>query len=115
MENDLNKPVTLKQIVEITHATFTGDGSTVVTDVTHDSRNAGTGSLFVAVRGELFDAHNFVPQVMEQGAVGVISEQPRPDNFKGAWLKVQNVLRAMAVASVEVHHHPSREMHLVLI
>jgi UDP-N-acetylmuramyl pentapeptide synthase len=49
-----------------------------VSDVTHDSRQAKGGSLFAAVRGELFDAHKFVPQVMEQGAVGVISEQERP-------------------------------------
>ena len=35
-----------------------------------------------AVRGELFDAHKFVPQVMEQGAVGVISEQERPAEFQ---------------------------------
>src|SRR6266550_3743651 len=113
MENDLNEPVTIKQVVEVTHATFTGDGSTVVTDVTHDSRKAGPGSLFVAVRGELLDAHKFVPQVMEHRAVGVISEQQRPEDFDGAWLKVENVRRAMAVAAAEVQHHPSRELQLV--
>src|SRR5947207_2591886 len=86
-ENDLNKPVTINQLAEVTNASFTGDGSTVVTDVTHDSRKAGPGSLFVAVRGELFDAHKFVPQVMEHGAVGVISEQQRLEDFNGAWLK----------------------------
>ena len=113
MKTDLNKPVTVKQVVEVTHATFTGDGSTVVTDVTHDSRKAGPGSLFVAVRGELLDAHKFVPQVMEHRAVGVISEQQRPEDFDGAWLKVENVRRAMAVAAAEVQHHPSRELQLV--
>lgn len=113
MENDLNEPVTVKQVVEVTHATFTGDGSTVVSDVTHDSRKAGPGSLFVAVRGELFDAHKFVPQVMEHGAVGVISEQQRPEDFKGVWLKVEDVRRAMAVAAAEVQHHPSSQLQLV--
>ncbi len=113
MINDLNKPVTINQLAEVTHATFTGDGSTVVTDVTHDSRKAGPGSLFVAVRGELLDAHKFVPQVMEHRAVGVISEQQRPEDFDGAWLKVENVRRAMAVAAAEVQHHPSRELQLV--
>jgi UDP-N-acetylmuramoyl-L-alanyl-D-glutamate--2,6-diaminopimelate ligase len=113
MKNDLKESVTLKQVVEVTHATFTGDGAAVVTDVTHDSRKARSGSLFVAVRGELFDAHKFVPQVMEHGAVGVISEQQRPEDFNGAWLKVENVRRAMAVAAAEVQHHPSRELQLV--
>jgi UDP-N-acetylmuramoyl-L-alanyl-D-glutamate--2,6-diaminopimelate ligase len=113
MINDLNQPVTINQVAEIAHADLSGDGSTVVTDVTHDSRMARSGSLFVAVRGELFDAHKFVPQVMEHGAAGVISEQQRPEDFNGAWLKVENVRRAMAVAAAEVQHHPSGELQLV--
>src|SRR2546421_8755643 len=84
-----------------------------VTDVTHDSRQAKSGSLFVAVRGELFDAHKFIPQVMQQGALGVISELERPVDFDGAWIQVQDVRRAMALAAAEVHHHPSRELNLV--
>src|SRR5258705_4617247 len=111
--NDLNDPVTLKQLAEVTHAELTGDETTIVSDITHDSRQARPGNLFVAVRGELFDAHKFVPQVMEQGAVGVISEQQPPEGFNGAWLKVENVRRAMALAAAEVQHHPSRELQLV--
>ena len=82
-----------------------------MTDVSHDSRRVGPGSLFVAVRGGLFDAHKFVPQVMEQGALGVISELERPADFNGQpGLQVENVRRAMALAAAEVHHHPSREL-----
>ena len=84
-----------------------------VTDVTHNSRLAGKGSLFVAVRGELFDAHKFIPQVMQQDAVGVISELRRPANFSGAWIQVENIRRAMALAAAAVHHHPARELNLV--
>src|SRR6266404_174219 len=113
MINDLNEPVTVDQITEVIHAELRGDGTAVVSDVTHDSRTARPGSLFVAVRGELFDAHRFVPQVMEQGAVGVISEQQPPEGFNGAWLKVENVRRAMALAAAQVQHHPSRELQLV--
>ncbi len=97
-----------------------------VTDVTHDSRQAGKGSLFVAIRGELFDAHKFIPQVMEQGAVGIISELEPSVEWRSltesqsgrglapaAWIQVDDVRRAMALAAAEVHHHPSRELQLV--
>jgi len=80
----------------------------------------------VAVRGELFDAHKFVPQVIEQGAAGVLSELDPPEEWSSlaelqsgrglapaAWIKVDNVRRAMALAAAEVHHHPSRELQLV--
>jgi UDP-N-acetylmuramoyl-L-alanyl-D-glutamate--2,6-diaminopimelate ligase len=108
-----NQPVTLKQVAEVTEGELSGDRNLAVTDVSHDSRRTGSGGLFVAVRGGLFDAHKFIPQVMAQGAVGVISELERPADFDGAWLRVKNVRRAMALAAAEVHHHPSRELQLV--
>ena len=106
-------PITIQDIVKVTRGRLFATPSLTVTDVTHDSRRAGAGSLFVAVRGELFDAHKFIPQVMSQGAVGIISEQAAPEDFPGAWLQVPNVRRAMALAAAEVHRHPSRELQLV--
>ncbi len=114
------EPVTLQHVSDVVSGKLKGDGGIPVTDVTHDSRRAGPGSLFVAVRGGLFDAHKFIPQVIEQGAVGVISELEPSAEFRqgvesktAAWLQVENVRRAMALAAAEVHHHPSRELQLV--
>ncbi|MGH9966848.1 MAG: UDP-N-acetylmuramoyl-L-alanyl-D-glutamate--2,6-diaminopimelate ligase [Pyrinomonadaceae bacterium] len=111
--SETKKEVTLKRIAQTTGAKLTGDETLPVTDISHDSRQAGPGKLFVAIRGALLDAHKFVPQVMAQGALGVISEQERPQDFSGAWLQVENPRRAMALAAAEVHHHPSRELQLV--
>jgi len=111
--NEGKSPVTVQQVAKLTQAKTTGDNANIITDVTHDSRRATSGSLFAAVRGELFDAHKFVPQVMEQGAAGVLSELPAPENFAGVWLQVEDIRRAMAVAAAEVQHHPSRELQLV--
>jgi UDP-N-acetylmuramyl-tripeptide synthetase len=109
---EATKSVTIEQIARVTGGQASGDPAAPVTDVTHDSRQATAGSLFTAVRGELFDAHKFVPQVMQQGAVGVISELERPADFNGAWIRVENIRQAMALAAAEVHHHPSRELNL---
>jgi UDP-N-acetylmuramyl-tripeptide synthetase len=105
--------LTTGDIARVTSGRLSGESNAAVTDVTHDSRLAGEGSLFVAVRGELFDAHKFIPQVMQQGAVGVISELEAAAEFSGSWIQVENVRRAMALAAAEVHHHPSRELQLV--
>jgi UDP-N-acetylmuramoyl-L-alanyl-D-glutamate--2,6-diaminopimelate ligase len=103
---------TVRRLAQVTKARLTGDETRIVTDVSHDSRRSGTGTLFAAVAGALFDAHKFVPQVMAGGAVGVLSEQPAPPDFSGAWLQVTNVRRAMALAAAEVQGHPSRELQL---
>jgi UDP-N-acetylmuramoyl-L-alanyl-D-glutamate--2,6-diaminopimelate ligase len=105
--------VSVEDVARATNGHAAGNLESEVTDVTHDSRHAKEGSLFTAVRGELFDAHKFIPQVMQQGAVGVISESARPDDFRGAWIQVDDIRRAMALASAAVHHHPSRELSLV--
>ena len=118
--------MTVSEVDKAIGASVTGDGNASVTDVTHDSRQAGKGSLFVAVRGELFDAHKFIPQVIEQGAVGVLSEIEPTSEWRSlielqsgrglvpaAWIQVKNIRRAMALAAAEVHHHPSRELQLV--
>jgi UDP-N-acetylmuramoyl-tripeptide--D-alanyl-D-alanine ligase len=42
--------------------------------VSTDSRNVAAGALFVALRGEHFDAHDFLPQVAEKGAAAVVAE-----------------------------------------
>src|SRR5258706_16295505 len=123
-EAEKSQPVTLAAVAKAAAGTLSGDGSALVTDVTHDSRQATQGSLFVAVRGELFDAHKFVPQVIAQGAAGVLSELEPPADWNlssesgsglalAAWLQVDNVRRAMALAAAAVHHHPSRKLQLV--
>lgn len=104
---------TLDELAQVLNGRLTGDGSKEVSDVTHDSRQAQAGTLFAAVRGEHLDAHRFIAQVMSQGALGVISELEAPSDFKGAWIQVTEIRRAMALAAAEVHQHPSRELELV--
>ncbi|HEY9500980.1 MAG TPA: UDP-N-acetylmuramoyl-L-alanyl-D-glutamate--2,6-diaminopimelate ligase [Pyrinomonadaceae bacterium] len=105
--------VTAGTIARLTEANLIGEPSTVITDISHDSRRVGAGALFAAVSGAVFDAHKFVPQVMSQGGAGVLSERSAPEAFPGVWLQVSNIRRAMALAAAEVQHHPSRELQLV--
>lgn len=44
-------------------------------EVVTDSRKITPGCLFVALRGERFDAHDFLNQVVEQGAAAVVVEK----------------------------------------
>src|SRR5215212_6364782 len=92
-------PATLGEVARAVEGKLSGDESAGVLDVTHDSRQARHGSLFVAVRGANLDAHRFIEQVMRQGALGVLSDLERPIDFKGAWLEVKDIRRAMAQAA----------------
>jgi len=56
-------------------ARLVGDGALAVARVHTDSRSLQPGDLFVALRGERFDAHDFLPQAGAQGAVAAIAER----------------------------------------
>ncbi|HYG09533.1 MAG TPA: Mur ligase family protein, partial [Pyrinomonadaceae bacterium] len=114
--NERNGNATLGDVARAVGGKLSGAGdagAAVVSDVTHDSREARAGSLFVAIQGAKFDAHSFVNQVMAAGAAGVISERARPSDFAGAWIEVADARAALARAAAEVQGHPSRELKLV--
>ncbi|MBV9210229.1 MAG: UDP-N-acetylmuramoyl-L-alanyl-D-glutamate--2,6-diaminopimelate ligase, partial [Acidobacteria bacterium] len=113
MSDEKKDSVTLGAVARSVGGELAGDESLRVVDVTHDSRQAGAGSLFVAVCGLERDGNLYVEQALERGAVGVISEQDAPEDFRGAWIKVADARRALALASAEVQRHPSRELRLV--
>ena len=48
----------------------------VIAGVSTDTRQVGAGQLFVALRGERFDAHDFLDQAVAQGAVALVVSDP---------------------------------------
>jgi UDP-N-acetylmuramoyl-tripeptide--D-alanyl-D-alanine ligase len=54
------------------HATVAGNADTMFTRVHSDSRSIAPGDLFVALQGERFDAHAFLPQAQQAGAVAAL-------------------------------------------
>ncbi|HYF59311.1 MAG TPA: UDP-N-acetylmuramoyl-tripeptide--D-alanyl-D-alanine ligase [Burkholderiaceae bacterium] len=53
--------------------------ATVVGGVSTDTRSVRPGELFVAIRGELHDAHDYVGRAIDAGAAAVLVERPVPD------------------------------------
>jgi UDP-N-acetylmuramoyl-tripeptide--D-alanyl-D-alanine ligase len=53
---------------------LTGDPATPIGRVHTDTRTLQAGDLFVALRGERFDAHDFLPQAAQAGAVAVMAQ-----------------------------------------
>lgn len=73
-------PLTLTQLANITAGTLCSidniDSTTLVlSNVSTDSRNIGDNCLFIALKGERFDAHDFVSSVVEFGAAALLVER----------------------------------------
>jgi UDP-N-acetylmuramoyl-tripeptide--D-alanyl-D-alanine ligase len=62
--------------------------------VSTDSRQVAAGALFVALRGETFDAHDFLDQLVARGVAAVVVER-LPDNFPLPAIVVPDTLAAL--------------------
>ncbi len=83
----------------------------VVESVTEDSRRVVPGSVFVAVRGEHVDGHNYIAQAIEAGAVAVISERSGLSMpAETPYFVVPNARRALGVLAHALADHPSKAM-----
>ncbi|MDO5288593.1 MAG: UDP-N-acetylmuramoyl-tripeptide--D-alanyl-D-alanine ligase [Pseudomonadota bacterium] len=56
------------------HAQQVGDGATVLARVHTDTRSVQPGDLFVALKGERFDAADFLPQAAAAGAAAALCD-----------------------------------------
>jgi UDP-N-acetylmuramoyl-L-alanyl-D-glutamate--2,6-diaminopimelate ligase len=92
-------------------AVLSGEGETAITAVTHDSRKAGPGTLFVAIKGLTADGNQYVDAARRKGAAAIASEQPAPPG--SPWLQVPDAREALALLSAAVLGHPARALELI--
>ncbi|MBA2626116.1 MAG: UDP-N-acetylmuramoyl-L-alanyl-D-glutamate--2,6-diaminopimelate ligase [Acidimicrobiia bacterium] len=88
-----------------------GDATVEVTGATHDSRQAGPGSLFCCVPGSHHDGHDHAPEAVDRGARALLCQ--RPLDLGVPELRVADVRSAMGPAAAAVHGHPDRSLDLV--
>jgi UDP-N-acetylmuramoyl-L-alanyl-D-glutamate--2,6-diaminopimelate ligase len=84
-----------------------------IRDITYNSRLVKEGDLFVALKGEKLDGHDFIRESISRGARAVICEQFPPIVADIPLIAVQDSHRALALVSAAFFNHPSREMTLV--
>ncbi len=86
--------MTLQQALQwLPSARLVGDGTLQFTRVHSDTRSLRPGDLFVALKGERFDAHDFLSQASQQGAVAALAQRGLSANQPG--LLVDDSLKAL--------------------
>lgn len=75
--------ITLKDIFDIPGAEIINpDEYKAVSSVSIDSRNINKNALFVAIKGEKFDGHEFVNDALKNGASSVVIHRKRYNEFE---------------------------------
>lgn len=93
------KPISIAQITQWARGKqLSGSASLCINGVSTDSRTLSPGDLFIPLRGERFDGHDFVPSALRQGAVAVLIEEHMTTEIEarlvgdGLWEREPNII-----------------------
>ncbi len=82
--------------------------------ITSDSSQVTSGSIFVAVRGQNNDGHEYIEQAIQKGAAVIVAEQVRDECVGGAAIiLVDNTSTAAALLYNAHHNNPCRALKII--
>ncbi|MBO7610217.1 MAG: UDP-N-acetylmuramoyl-L-alanyl-D-glutamate--2,6-diaminopimelate ligase [Muribaculaceae bacterium] len=104
--NDIIKSLKPKEIL--------GNTDIMITDVSCDSRQVIPGAMFIAVRGVAVDAHKFIGQTIEMGAMAIVCEELPSEQVQNVtYVVVDDSTVALALIANEWYDRPSEKLRLV--
>src|SRR5438477_12864915 len=88
-----------------------------VENIAYDSRRMQRNGLFVALRGEKSDGHQFIGQAIEKGATAVVAEREEYAAAAGraSWLIVENSRAALADLAGTFYGFPGRKLRMAAV
>ena len=101
----------IRELVEKAEYTLlAGSLDTEVTTLVYDSRKVEQGSIFVCISGTVRDAHDFIPEVLEKGAVALVVEKDVEPVEGITYIRVENSRKALAQLSAAYFGYPAEEL-----
>ncbi len=89
-----------------------GDQQVMITGLTDDSRKVEPGSLFVAVKGERVDGHEFLDHVLTAGAAAVVVDRGTTVGSIPT-VRVQDSRAALGIIGSRFYHDPSIVLRMI--
>ena len=90
-----------------------GDREVGVEAICHDSRSVDEGTLFVALRGDRADGHDYVDQAIERGASAVVVDRQFDRSVDVPVLEAQDTRAVLGPLAAYFYDYPSRELDVV--
>lgn len=81
-----------------------------------DSREAGEGTLFFAIKGSANDGHQYIQQVIDKGCSAIVCEV-MPENLPAhvCAIRVSNSAESMGEIAAAFYGHPSKELKIFAV
>lgn len=100
-------------LVDFSPLQVTGDLDVEISGVHADSRRIKKGGLFVAIRGDQSDGHDFISEAVSAGAGAVICEEVVINSSSVTQIVVKDAQIALAHVASRFHGNPSEKLKVV--
>jgi UDP-N-acetylmuramoyl-L-alanyl-D-glutamate--2,6-diaminopimelate ligase len=107
--------IALKDILyKVTINAVVGNTSIAMNSIQFDSRKIVKNDVFVAIKGTIVDGHNFMDQVVENGAIAIVCDK-LPDKLHDdiTYVEVDNSQKALAYMASNYYEVPSENLKLI--
>src|SRR3989339_674162 len=95
--------LTIDEIVKSTGGQLlNGTPDHPVSGVSIDSRTIKNGDIFVAIKGDVFDGHNYIEDAIRKGACGAIKKEGHLNNHIGVPLTFFRLISSHNMALIEM-------------
>src|SRR3954463_15711355 len=101
-------------LTAIQPSSVVGPTDRVVESIAYDSRRVQRNGLFVALRGEKVDGHQFIDQAVEKGATVLVTEN-EVQSPRATCLVVDNTRAALADLAATFYQQPARRLKLAAV
>ena len=99
-----------KLVEKLDYTLLAGELDTEITTLVYDSRKVEQGSIFVCISGTVRDAHDFIPEVLEKGAVALVVEKDVETIPGITYIKVENSRKALAYLAAAYFGYPAESL-----
>ena len=99
-----------KLLEKLEYTVLAGNTDIEISTLVYDSRKVQKDSVFVCISGSLRDAHEFIPDVVKNGAAAVIVEKDVTPVDGVTYIKVEDTRLALAYMSAAYFDYPAKKI-----
>ena len=99
-----------KLLEKLEYTVLAGNTDMEISTLVYDSRKVQKDSVFVCISGSVRDAHEFIPDVVKNGAAAVIVEKDVTPVNGVTYIKVEDTRLALAYMSAAYFDYPAKKI-----
>lgn len=97
----------------LNHFDLDGDQDIEIKGIAYDSRQVQPGYLFVAIRGNSQDGHQYIADAVKNGAISLVAEEFRESFGSISKIRVSNSRETLSKLAIQFYDNPCKDIDLI--